>query len=233
MSTNGFYLITKEKIDLYLNELGKLINKKRGHNFHSELIIVGGASILLNYGFRLNSEDIDCTDKSGVLMNDYINVVAEKYGLPKHWINTDFIHTKSYSNKLEQYSTFYKSYGFGALEVRTIKDEYLIAMKVVSARKYKNDYSDIFGIVNECRQNGKTITLKLVETAIYNLYGDINVADKSAFDFAKEIIEHPESIDYELIKQKENSHAETVKEIKNDSELDSQDIEYILKKLDF
>lgn len=65
MSTNGFYSITKEKIDLYLNELGKLINKKRGHNFHSELIIVGGASILLNYGFRLNSEDIDCTDKSG------------------------------------------------------------------------------------------------------------------------------------------------------------------------
>lgn len=33
--------------------------------------------------------------------------------------------------------------------------------------------------------------------------------------------------------QKENSHADTIKEIKNDSELDSQDIEYILKKLDF
>ena len=194
------------------------------------MIIVGGASILLNYGFRINSDDIDCTDKSGVLMNDIINQVAEKHNLPKHWINTDFVHTKSYSSKLDQYSVFYKSYGYGALEVRTIKDEYLIAMKIVSARKYKNDYSDIYGILGECRKANKSISFEMVESALINLYSDISIADKTALEFTKKIIENPESIQYEQIISKEAVHADDVIEMKNDLKLDSKDIEYILKK---
>ena len=232
MSTNQYFVITKDKIEQYLSELGKLLNKKKARGFHSEIIIVGGASILLNYGFRFNSADIDCSDKGGILMNDVINEIAIKYHLPSNWINTDFVHTKSYSNKLDLYSQFYKTYGYGTLDVRTIKDEYLIAMKVVSARKYKNDYSDIYGIINECRNNNKNITYEMITTALVNLYGTTDVADKNALSFTKRIIENPSELTYLNIREKENETAVTIKNLKEDKNIKSEDIEHILSKLE-
>ena len=92
-------------------------------------------------------------------MNDAISEVANKFDLPNDWINTDFIMTKSYSEKLIRYSVYYKSFSNGCLNVRTIKDEYLIAMKLVSGRKYKNDLSDIIGILD----SNKSITISLIE----------------------------------------------------------------------
>lgn len=233
MSTNNYYQISKDKIEEYLSELGKLINRKRSRSFRSEIIIVGGASILLNYGFRVNSNYIDCSDRSGILMNDIIDEVGTKYNLPKNWINTDFVHTKSYSQKLDQYSTFYKSYGYGALDVRTIKDEYLIAMKIVSARKYRNDFSDIYGIITECRNKNIEITFEKVTRAIIDLYGSIDIANKLALDFTKKIIEDPESVTYQSIKEQENLAASEIRKIEPDNNLELENIDYILSKLDF
>ena len=233
MSTNQFYDISKDKIDEYLNDFAKLINKRKPKGFHSEIVIVGGASILLNYGFRFNSNDIDCSDRGGILMNDIINEIANKHNLPSNWINTDFIATKSYSNKLDQYSKYYKTYGYGALDVRTIKDEYLVAMKIVSARKYKNDYSDIFGIINECKNKGEAITFKMINKAIIDLYGTIDVVDKDTFEFTKKVIEQPELFNYESIREQEKQAMVSVIEMNNDDNLDSEDIEYILKKIKF
>ena len=204
MSTDNYCGITKEKLEIYLSELGKLINKKKAKGFYSELVIVGGASILLNYGFRTMSYDIDCTDSSGILMNDVVNEVAEKYDLPSNWINTDFVQTKSYSNKLSQYSQYYKSYGHGALIVRTIKDEYLIAMKAVSARKYKNDYPDILGIINECQDSGKAMTFELIKKAIINLYDSFDVVSDEMLKYLKSILESNATIDQQIDNKKES-----------------------------
>ena len=46
--------------------------------FSYELIIVGGASILLNYSFRQSTLDIDCVDINDALMNEIINKVGDK-----------------------------------------------------------------------------------------------------------------------------------------------------------
>ena len=139
------YSLTKTEIDNIFFDIAKELKKKlKRKKFSYELIIVGGASILLNYTFRLSTMDIDCIDVNDGLMNEIINDVGEKHHLPAGWINTDFLRTSSYTPNLIQYSSFYKSYINDTLIVRTIKDEYLIAMKIVSARKYKNDYSDIF-----------------------------------------------------------------------------------------
>lgn len=188
---------------------------------------------MLNYGFRFNSNDVDCSDRGGVLMNDIINEIAKKHNLPSNWINTDFIRTKSFSNKLDQYSEYYKTYGYGALDVRTIKDEYLVAMKIVSARKYKNDYSDIYGIINECKNNGKTITFEKINKALIDLYGSIDVADKDAFGFTRKVIEQPELFDYESIREQEKQAMVSVIEMSNEGNLDSEDIDYILKRIEF
>lgn len=193
------YNLTKEQLDNIFKELANTLKKKlKGKKFSYELIIVGGASILLNYSFRMSTIDIDCLDMNDALMNETINAVASKYDLPNGWINTDFIKTNSYTPKLIQYSTFYKSYANNTLIVRTIKDEYLIAMKMVAARKYKHDYSDIYGILKE----NKSLKYEDIITAVKNLYGTIEIVNAEMLGFVKKLFENT-SIDYADIEKAE------------------------------
>lgn len=92
--------------------------------------------------------DIDAIIHAFSSMKEAINVVGDELGLPNGWLNSDFTKTASYSPKLLQYSKFYKRFGY-VLDVRTVSREYLVAMKLMSGRKYKNDLSDIIGILYE------------------------------------------------------------------------------------
>ena len=83
---------------------------------------------------------------------------------------TDFVKTGSYSPKLNEFSVYYKTF-YGVLNIRTISAEYLIAMKLRSGRKYKNDLSDVIGILAEHEKKGEPITFEKIETAVTNLYG--------------------------------------------------------------
>ena len=178
--------LSKEKMDILFKEIAKELKKKlKGKKFSYELIVVGGASILLNYSFRMSTIDIDCLDLNDALMNEIVNEVGNKYQLPNGWINTDFIKTNSFTPKLIQFSSYYKSFSNDALIVRTIKDEYLIAMKMVAARKYKHDYSDIYGILNE----NHSINYEMIVKAIVNLYGGLDVVSGETLAFVKQILE--------------------------------------------
>ena len=55
---------TKEKLDCYLKELAKQFRKKNGTRMPAEIILIGGASILINYGFREMTYDMDAIIKS-------------------------------------------------------------------------------------------------------------------------------------------------------------------------
>lgn len=180
------YNLSKKEIDALFLEIAKELKKKlKGKKFSYELVIVGGASILLNYSFRMSTIDIDCVDVNDALMNEIINTVGDKHNLPSGWINTDFLKTNSYSPKLVQYSSFYKSYLNDTLIIRTIKDEYLIAMKMVSARKYKNDYSDIYGIIKE----NPTLNLDKILNAFNHLYGQSISIDDDMINFIKSVFD--------------------------------------------
>lgn len=110
------YSFTKQQLDNIFKDIAKELKKKlKNRDFSYELIIVGGASILLNYSFRMTTIDIDCLDVNDALMNEIVNEVGSKYQLPNGWINTDFIKTNSYTPKLIQYSEFYKSFSNGVL----------------------------------------------------------------------------------------------------------------------
>ena len=200
------YNLSKEEIDNIFFDIAKELKKKlKGRKFSYELIIVGGASILLNYSFRNSTIDIDCVDVNDMLMNEIINTVGDKYKLPPGWINTDFLKTNSYSPKLVQYSSFYKSYLNDVLVVRTVKDEYLIAMKMVSARKYKNDYSDIFGIIKEKPQ----LSLDNIMEAAKNLYGESVIFDQDMLTFINKLFTD-NTISYDQLKENEKAEKELI-----------------------
>lgn len=102
-------------------------------------------------------------------MKDAINYVGDENQLQEGWLNSDFTKTNSYSPKLVQYSTYYKTFS-NILTVRTISKEYLVAMKLRSFRTYKNDLSDIVGIYREQMELGDPLTKERVEQAVVNLY---------------------------------------------------------------
>ena len=62
-------------------------------------------------------------------------------------------------------------------------------MKLMSSRQYKNDISDIVGILREQKERGSPFTLQQIETAVCNLYGGWDHFPKTAFPLIKEIME--------------------------------------------
>ena len=136
MSSKDKITFTKDNLDAYLKELAKEYRKLGGKSMPAEVVLIGGAT------------DIDAVIQAASTMKEAINHVGDRNDLPRGWINEDFKNTKSFSPKLLMYSTYYKSF-YGVLQVRTIAAEYLIAMKLMSGRQYKNDLSDIIGILAE------------------------------------------------------------------------------------
>lgn len=161
---------TKENLDYYLKELAKEFRKRNGKNMPAEIVLVGGAAILANYGFREMTYDIDAVITASSAMKEAVNTVGDRLGLPNGWLNADFKNTSSYSPKLSQYSKYYRTYS-NVLNIRTISAEYLVAMKLMSGRRYKKDLSDIIGILSEQERRGEPLSYRQIDCAVRNLYG--------------------------------------------------------------
>lgn len=169
----------KDDLDRYLMALARLFRKQNGRGASAEIILVGGAAILVNYRFRDMTMDIDAAIHASSSIRDAINQIGDRYKLPRGWLNTDFMRTTSYTDKLNAFSQYYKTFS-NVLQVRTVSAEYLIAMKLKSGRKYKSDLSDIIGILAEHEKCGQPITWERIESAMHQLYqGWEGVADET------------------------------------------------------
>lgn len=185
MSSESSNYFTKENLNTYLKELGKEYKKINGKNMPAEIILIGGAAILANYGFREMTTDVDAVIHAVSSMKEAVNKVGDKYNLPNGWLNADFMKTDSYSSKLDQYSVYYKEFS-NVLTVRTVSAEYLIAMKLCSGRKYKKDLSDIIGILAEHEKRGEPITLEKIDKAVTDLYGSWDKISEDSRIFIEE-----------------------------------------------
>lgn len=209
MSSDKKIFFTKENLDTYLKELAKEFRKINGKSMPAEIILIGGAAILVNYGFRDMTTDVDAIIHATSSMKEAINRVGDKYELPNGWLNADFMHTGSYSPKLDEFSVHYKTYS-NVLNIRTIESEYLIAMKLRSGRKYKNDLSDIIGILAEHEKNGAPIALADVDKAVNELYGGWGDFPEDSKMFIEEAIKNG---NYEQVYTSTNAEEKRSKEI--------------------
>lgn len=179
-------VFTKENIDEYLRKLAKCFRKLNGNKTPAEIILVGGAAVMLNYDFRDQSNDIDAVIYASSAMTEAINQIRDEENLQNGWLNSDFMKTASYSPNLRLYSRHYKTFS-NIVEFRTVSVEYLIAMKLMAGRKYKNDLSDILGILEGEHQKGNDISLEKIKLAAKALYGDYDNLPESSRGFIEGI----------------------------------------------
>ncbi len=64
----------KEDLDLYLKELAKEFRKRNGKTIPAEITLIGGASILINYGFREMTYDMDAIMDAASSIRDAITL---------------------------------------------------------------------------------------------------------------------------------------------------------------
>ena len=182
---------TKENLDRYLKELAREFRKRNGKSMPAEIILIGGASVVINYGFREMTYDMDAIINAASSMKDAINTVGDRFHLPNGWMNDDFMRTDSYTPRIIRYSRYYHTYS-NVITFRTVTGEHLVAMKLRSGREYKYDRSDVIGILWEQEQMGDPLTLARVKQAVVDLYDSYDVLSSDIRTFIEKAIQDGE-----------------------------------------
>jgi predicted nucleotidyltransferase len=226
-------VFTKENLDMYLKELSKEYRRMGGKAMPAEIILIGGAAIVANYGFRDMTTDVDAVIQAPSVMKDAINRVGDKYELPNGWLNADFLKTDSYSSKLSECSVPYKQFNY-VLDVRIITAEYLVAMKLRSGRNYKNDLSDIVGILAEHKKRRTPISGEQIRNAVIKLYGAWESLPPDSRTFIENVLQNdnPEKIYEDIRLQEKQSKELLIKfEEKYPNVANTENVQDILKNL--
>lgn len=207
---------TKDNLDGYLKELSKEFRKMNGSKIPAEIILIGGASVLINYGFREMTYDMDAIIQALSSMKDAINHVGDRMGLPNGWLNTDFMKTTSYTPKLIRYSKYYKTFS-NVLKIRTVSAEYLVVMKLMAGRQYKNDLSDVVGILIEQKNAEKEISLESIKRAAGELYEGYENLPELSRNFIEAVYQNSDlSALYEKIRDDEKQNKDILLEFQDD-----------------
>lgn len=85
-----------------------------------------------------------------------------------------------------EYSKYYKTFS-NVLTIRTVSAEYLVVMKLMAGRRYKNDLSDIIGILLEQRDRKKEISLECIKKAAEELYDGYENLPEDSRIFIEEV----------------------------------------------
>lgn len=233
MSTDNSNVFKKENLDLYLKELAKEYKKLVGKATSAEVILIGGAAIIENYGFRDMTTDVDAVINAASAMKDAINRVGDRFDLPNGWLNAGFQKTGSYSGRIVQFSSFYKTFN-QVLDVRVVTGEYLVAMKLRAFRQYKNDLSDIIGVLSEHEKRGDPITFERIDKAVTDLYASWDGFPEGARDFILDTLAagNYDKV-YELVRENEKDAKEQLIEFKSDypGVLKGENVDDVLRNL--
>lgn len=204
--------ITRENLDLYLKELSKEFRKRNGKTMPAEIILIGGAAVLINYGFREMTYDLDAIIDAASSMKDAISCVGDRYHLPAGWINDDFMKTDSYTPKIVRYSKYYRTFS-NVVTIRTVTAEYLVAMKLKSGRQYKYDRSDVIGILWEQEKAGDPLSLERIRKAVEDLYDSYDVLSDEVKLFIEKAVQDGRYAElFARIRQAESENKESLLE---------------------
>jgi len=122
--------------------LSELNEELRAMEVKGELCLYGGAVMALVYDARPNTDDVDAIFKPIRYIRRAAGRIAERHQLPKGWLNHA---VKMFLAPHEQRILFDMSH----LKVYVPPAEYLLAMKMLSARANMMDRADIKTLVEK------------------------------------------------------------------------------------
>lgn len=157
--------LNRENIDIYLSALASEL-KESGLGRH-KILVVGGAAMALKYRDGRSTVDIDVCIREQNNLYSCCTQVAAKYDLPSDWINTDVMHSNSFSFALFEKAELYRVYD-DILEIYVASDIDLYCMKIVSFRP--KDVQDMDVLANSLREKA-TSQADIIDNFL-RLYGD-------------------------------------------------------------
>jgi hypothetical protein len=132
--------MNKAEIIEYLKLLGSEL-EQRGEV--GEILLTGGASMALVHSARDMTKDIDALYEPKSSINEIAAKIAEEHDLPGDWLNDS---VKGFVGVNVPVESFLKLPG---LIINTVSAEYLLSMKLLSARYGEKDYEDIAFLIEE------------------------------------------------------------------------------------
>lgn len=182
-------LINKENFDAIFQKLATTY-ETLGGNEKISIYLVGGTAIVLNFTYRQSTLDVDALFNTNNVLAKAIEIIGKEFHLTDDWLNSDFVKTPSYSNKIVQKASIYKKYGKYIL-IYCLETKYLLAMKIKSSRPEGGDIDDIIKMIYETRLNNIGLTYDEVINAYKELYNDFTNTYGSTLNRAKEAFEVP------------------------------------------
>lgn len=134
----------------YIEELIKTMWSHYGYDIQADILIVGGSALALKYNLR-GTCDIDAEIKTNArMLSVCIEETANRCGIYKDFVNSDFMKSYSYSRYIWNYTVFVNKYN--NIRVFVVSDLAQLAMKIVSGRQ--KDYDDAKFLADMCIRNG-------------------------------------------------------------------------------
>ena len=133
-------MLSKDKILQNLKRLGELLEAQ---NMHGELLLTGGAAMCLVHSARDMTKDIDALYEPKDLINKLSAIIAGENNLPEDWLNDS---VKGFVGSNAPVDEFID---FDGLKITVVSPEYLLAMKLMSARYGEKDNEDIRFLLNK------------------------------------------------------------------------------------
>lgn len=162
-------MINVKEIDLLFRKLNDILDNEES------LTVVGGASMAINYGSRLSTDDVDVLH-----LPDHIMWASGMLDGQVNWLNDNVSVTKSFSRKLEDYKVLYRDYG--KLKIYTVSGLPLLCMKLVAFREDSHDLEDCATLVEKLKPT--TLIYDVMEM-IATLYGTTSILSIDAESFIR------------------------------------------------
>ena len=127
-------MLTKEKIIHSLKRLGEELRKE---NLDGEILLTGGAAMCLVHSARDMTKDVDALYEPKTEVNMLAKKIARQEGLPDDWLNDSVKGFVTEGAPIDEFMIL------DGLRITVVTPEYLLAMKLMSARYGETDAGDI------------------------------------------------------------------------------------------
>ncbi|MEW6186363.1 MAG: DUF6036 family nucleotidyltransferase [Thermodesulfobacteriota bacterium] len=145
-----------EQIRFYLNKLSEILSTR---GVQGEIVIYGGAAMVLVLKARPSTKDVDAIFAPKEIIYQAAKEIENLHGAPENWLNDA---VKGFIGSGERHKPFWD---FPNLKVYTAIPEYLLAMKCISLRlgRGDTDLGDIRFLIAHLGLKSATEVFDLVE----------------------------------------------------------------------